>query len=64
MRRFLEDFRSAPTLSDPDYSLPLTIQTDASDFGLGEQQHPDGEKNSLFQPLYAIEKFRPNVERR
>lgn len=36
-----------PALSNPDYTFPSVVQTDASSFGIGavlSQPHPDGEK--------------------
>lgn len=42
-----EQLITAPVLICPDFSLPFTIQTDASGYGIGAvltQQHPDGEK--------------------
>lgn len=46
-RMIKERLISAPVLSCPNFELPFTIQTDASDFGLGavlSQTHPEGEK--------------------
>ena len=37
---------SVPVLARPNFSLPFTLQTDASDFALGillSQEHEDGE---------------------
>lgn len=46
-RAIKEYLVSAPVLTCPDFSLPFTIQTDASGYGVGAvltQLHPDGEK--------------------
>lgn len=45
--RIKEHLVCAPILSCPDFSLPFTIQTDASGYGIGAvltQNHEDGEK--------------------
>ena len=50
---------STPILAHPDYSLPFTLDTDASDVGIRavlSQTHPDGKEHEIAYHSWALTK--------